>query len=231
MAIQKGWNLDRRGWPLAFFITAAVHAGLFLQVDSGLFATRKPDVSPLITISLVAAPVKTSQAITTPPPAMPVEPRKPAASTPAERPRPRPVKQKQTPKPRRVVKPPDPPTPSDHLQAMTSVAPPAAGTVTVAEMPLEPPHTNAAYLNNPPPGYPRMLLRRRVEGTVLVRAEIQGDGRCSQVQVKESSGFQLFDKAALSAVRDWRFVPARKGTQTVVAWVDVPIAFTIERSR
>lgn len=231
MATQKGWNLDQRGWPLAFFITAAVHAGLLLQVDSGLFTTRKPDVSPLITISLLAAPAKSSQAVITPPPAMPVDPPKPVASPPAERPRPGPVTQKQTPKPRRVVKPPDAPAPPDHLQAMTSVAPPAAGPVAVADMSLEPPHTNAAYLNNPPPSYPRILLRRRVEGTVLVRAQVQDDGRCSQVKIKESSGFDLFDRAALSAVRDWRFVPARKGAQTVVAWVDVPIAFRIERSR
>jgi protein TonB len=76
-----------------------------------------------------------------------------------------------------------------------------------------------------------MLLRRGVEGEVLVRAQVQDDGHCSQVLLKESSGYRLFDEAALSAVRDWRFIPARKGTQTVVAWVDVPIAFRISHSR
>ena len=65
---------------------------------------------------------------------------------------------------------------------------------------------------------------------MLVRAEVEDDGRCSRVQVKESSGFRQFDEAALSAVRDWRFVPARRGAQTVVAWVDVPIAFRITRT-
>jgi periplasmic protein TonB len=76
-----------------------------------------------------------------------------------------------------------------------------------------------------------MLLKRGVEGSVLVRAQVQDDGRCSQVLLKESSGFRLFDEAALSAVRGWRFVPARQGTQTVVAWVDIPIAFRITRTQ
>jgi protein TonB len=49
--------------------------------------------------------------------------------------------------------------------------------------------------------------------------------------LKESSGFRLFDEAALAAVKDWRFVPASKGAQTLVAWVDVPIAFRITRAQ
>ena len=111
--------------------------------------------------------------------------------------------------------------------ALAEHAPHAAGPVALSDAPVEQPHTHAAYLRNPPPVYPRMLLRRGVEGSVLVRAQVLDDGRCSEVQLKESSGFDLFDRAALSAVKDWQFVPARKGDQTVVAWVDVPIDFRI----
>ena len=113
--------------------------------------------------------------------------------------------------------------------AVNNLAPAAAGPVT--DVPIETPHTNAAYLSNPPPDYPRMLLRRGIEGSVLVRARVQDDGRCSEVQLKESSGFDLFDRAALSAVKSWQFVPARKGVRTVVAWVDVPIEFRITATR
>ena len=116
-------------------------------------------------------------------------------------------------------------------QAIASASPTAAGRPSTAESPLESPRADAAYLRNPPPAYPKRLLRRGVEGEVLVRAQVQDDGRCSRVQLKESSGFRQFDEAALSAVRDWRFVPARQGEQTVVAWVDVPIAFRITRSQ
>ncbi|MGD2113256.1 MAG: energy transducer TonB [Gammaproteobacteria bacterium] len=123
------------------------------------------------------------------------------------------------------------PVPPRVPQAIASASPPAAGPPAGADLPLELPRADAAYLRNPPPAYPKRLLRRGVEGEVLVRAQVLDDGRCNHVQVKESSGFRQFDEAALVAVKDWRFVPARRGTETVVAWVDVPIAFRITRTR
>lgn len=97
-------------------------------------------------------------------------------------------------------------------------APPAAA---------EAPRFNAAYLNNPPPAYPAAARRRGQEGRVLVRAEVLADGRCARVELRQGSGHELLDQAALDAVRKWRFVPARQGDQTVTAWVDVPIAFKL----
>ncbi|MGB5259447.1 MAG: TonB family protein [Gammaproteobacteria bacterium] len=231
MATQKGWKSDQRGWLFAFFITAATHAGIFLQIDSGLFAARQSVVAPLVTLSLVTIPAKAPPAVTTQAAGLPGVRPEPVAKRPVPEPRPVPVEQRRTSGPERLKKQPVPPEIPDTLQAMTNAVPPAAGPVVMAEIPVEPPHTDAAYLNNPPPGYPRILLRRGVEGTVLVRAQVQEDGRCSQVRVKESSGYEQFDEAALTAVQDWRFVPARQGVKTVVAWVDVPIAFRIDRSR
>jgi protein TonB len=231
VATQKGWEADQRGWLVAFFVTAAAHAGIFLQIDSDLFSTGHSPAVPLLRLSLVTVPAKATRAMTTPPADIPEVQPEPVAKRPVPRPRPVPVKQRTAITPKHMQEQPLPPATPDTLQAMTRAAPPEAGPVVVAEIPVEPPHTDAAYLNNPPPGYPRRLLRRGIEGTVLIRAEVQDDGHCSQVRVKESSGFQLFDEAALSAVQDWRFVPARKGMQTVVAWVDVPIAFRINPSR
>jgi protein TonB len=98
-------------------------------------------------------------------------------------------------------------------------APPAA---------VEVPRFNAAYLNNPSPAYPAAARRRAQEGRVLVRAEVLADGRCSRVELKQGSGHELLDQAALEAVRKWRFVPARQGDQAISAWVDVPIAFKLK---
>lgn len=98
------------------------------------------------------------------------------------------------------------------------------------EAPIESPRFDAAYLNNPKPKYPRLLEQRGIGGRVLVRAEVTPDGRCGQVRLLQSSGFKLFDDAALAAVKDWRFVPARRGGQAVSAWVDVPIIFKPENA-
>ncbi|MDQ1315913.1 MAG: periplasmic protein TonB, partial [Pseudomonadota bacterium] len=121
-----------------------------------------------------------------------------------------------------VAAPPEPsPEPAPHPTPTPEPAPAPPATV-------EAPRFNAAYLNNPPPAYPAAARRRGQEGRVLVRAEVLADGRCSQAELKQGSGHQLLDQAALEAVRKWRFVPARQGDQAVTAWVDVPIAFKLK---
>jgi len=228
---RSGSRTDRRGWLVAFFIAVTAHAGVYQQLTHGSTSTQI-DAPPLVTVSLVAAPALQSQSEPAAQPVVPVAP--PEAIAVAPVPRPRPEQPKQPVKPRQVPRPPveqqTTPAPAPRVpQAIASASPPAAGQPMLADMMLEPPRADAGYLKNPPPAYPKMLLKRGVEGSVLVRARVQDDGRCSQVLLKESSGFRLFDEAALSAVRGWRFVPARQGTQTVVAWVDIPIAFRITR--
>lgn len=98
----------------------------------------------------------------------------------------------------------------------------------VVEPLLEPPRYNAAYLSNPPPAYPLSARRRGIEGTALVRAEIAAGGECLRAELKKSSGAEVLDQAALEAVKKWRFVPAKRGSQAVVAWVEVPITFKLE---
>ncbi|MDD5242186.1 MAG: energy transducer TonB [Sulfuricella sp.] len=118
-------------------------------------------------------------------------------------------------------------------QAPVAVAPPQPTSVTApsaAEPTIEPPRYNAAYLSNPPPAYPLSARRRGVEGTVLVRAEISAGGECLRVELKKTSGAGMLDQAALEAVKKWRFVPAKRGSQAVVAWVEVPITFKLENN-
>ncbi|MBS4097139.1 MAG: energy transducer TonB, partial [Sulfuricella sp.] len=97
-----------------------------------------------------------------------------------------------------------------------------------AEPALELPRYNAAYLNNPPPAYPLAARRRGIEGTVLVRAEISAEGECLRVELKKSSGTEMLDQTALEAVKKWRFVPAKRGSQAVTAWVEVPLTFKLD---
>jgi len=229
----SGSRTDRRGWLVAFFIAVTAHAGVYQQLSHSSTSTQI-DTPPLVTVSLVTAPAAQPQREPAAQPVVPVAP--PEAAAAATVPRPGTERPKQPVKPReaplRPIGQQTAPAPSPRVpQAVASASPSAAGQPSPADMPLEPPRADAGYLKNPPPAYPRMLLKRGVEGSVLVRARVQDDGRCSQVLLKESSGFRQFDEAALSAVRDWRFVPARQGTQTVVAWVDIPIAFRITRTQ
>jgi protein TonB len=54
------------------------------------------------------------------------------------------------------------------------------------------------------------------------------EGSAASVSVEKSSGSASLDDAALEAVRNWRFVPARRGAQAVEAWHLVPIVFKLE---
>ncbi|HEY5805687.1 MAG TPA: energy transducer TonB [Lysobacter sp.] len=81
----------------------------------------------------------------------------------------------------------------------------------------------------PSPRYPAQALRRGESGTVSVRVEIGPDGVPSQVSVEGSSGSRYLDRAALDAVRRWRFRPAMSHGQPVSGSVIVPIRFDAQR--
>lgn len=93
-----------------------------------------------------------------------------------------------------------------------------------------PPRYNAAYLHNPPPVYPLSARRRGIEGTVLVGAEVGENGESLRVELRKGSGYPILDQVAVEAVKQWRFVPAKRGSQAVVAWVEVPISFKLENN-
>lgn len=80
-------------------------------------------------------------------------------------------------------------------------------------------------LSAPAPRYPAQALRRGEQGTVLVSAEIGPDGVPSAVEVARSSGSRLLDRAAVDAVRRWRFRPAMADGRPTSGRVQVPISF------
>ena len=86
-----------------------------------------------------------------------------------------------------------------------------------------------AYLSNPKPEYPWSLRRRGVEGSVRLRVNVSADGLPTDVIVVRSSGFDEMDRAALEAVKAWRFQPARRSGQAVAALAEVPIVFRLSR--
>jgi protein TonB len=95
---------------------------------------------------------------------------------------------------------------------------------------LVPPNFNAAYLRNSPPRYPLLARRNGVEGTVKLKVLVTRDGRAAQVQLQQSSGSSALDSAAADAVRDWQFVPAKRGQEPTESWVVVPVVFKLEKT-
>jgi len=93
------------------------------------------------------------------------------------------------------------------------------------------PKDAAPAAGNAPPRYPRAARRRGLEGRVVVEATIDPAGRVVAANVQESSGYGLLDRAALDAIKRWRFEPAERDGRPVEATVAVPVVFTLQVER
>lgn len=111
-----------------------------------------------------------------------------------------------------------PPTPQPVEPVAVQPAPPA---------PVIPPQFNADYLNNPAPQYPPLSRRLGEEGRVMLRVFVDERGLPVRVEMRTSSGHERLDHVALETVKNWKFVPARRGDQAVSGWVIVPISFSL----
>lgn len=86
----------------------------------------------------------------------------------------------------------------------------------------------ANYRKQTAPVYPRLALRRGIEGVVELHVEVLPSGLPDEIQIALSSGFSMLDMAALSAVKQWEFEPTQVGGKPVASWVRVPVRFVIQ---
>lgn len=113
------------------------------------------------------------------------------------------------------------------VNAPASAVTTQTASVNVTPAPLLPPRYDAAYLNNPPPVYPAAARRRGDQGRVQLRVLVSKSGLAERVNLHQSSGSAALDQAAREAVERWRFVPARRGHETLSDWVIVPVVFSL----
>lgn len=168
-----------------------------------------PAAVPALTVTLVEPPPVPAP----PPPTLPAPPPVAAANPPPINPSRPATPQLATPTPSRLL-------PESPLAA--PVEPPQApATATVSAA------VDYATVSRPP--YPAAAARRGAEGETRVRVLVGIDGRPTRTQLARSSGDRDLDRAALAAVRSWRFRPAQAAGSPVAAWVDVPVAFRLGR--
>lgn len=79
-----------------------------------------------------------------------------------------------------------------------------------------------------PPSYPRSERESASEGTAVIRIVVDTKGHPREPYVLVSAG-KTFDRAAIEAVRAYRFKPAMKDHQPVMTIVNVVVAFHIGR--
>ncbi|MFH1293525.1 MAG: energy transducer TonB, partial [Pseudomonadota bacterium] len=84
------------------------------------------------------------------------------------------------------------------------------------------------YSENSPPSYPSIARRRGYEGVVMLSVKVLVDGNVGELRIKGTSGHSILDRAAVKAVKKWKFKPAFRGEVPVPMWVEVPVRFVIK---
>jgi periplasmic protein TonB len=93
---------------------------------------------------------------------------------------------------------------------------------------LTPALASAEYLQNPKPNYPGIARSRHWQGLVELHVYVTPEGLCGELKLLHGSGHDVLDEAAMSAVRGWRFVPAKLDDEPVASWVTIPIEFNLQ---
>ncbi|BBB92167.1 MAG TPA: TonB family protein [Methylomusa anaerophila] len=87
-----------------------------------------------------------------------------------------------------------------------------------------------SILSRVEPAYPEPDRQAGREGTVVLKIQILANGRPGSITVHNSSGFALLDEAAVAAVRQWQFIPAREREtgQAITCYTTMPVVFRLK---
>ena len=80
------------------------------------------------------------------------------------------------------------------------------------------------------PIYPEFAKKSGIQGEVILEVEVFTDGSVGAIEVVKSlmSGPGGLDEAAIKAVKQWEFSPAKSGGKPVACWVTFPVGFNLD---
>ena len=76
------------------------------------------------------------------------------------------------------------------------------------------------------PKYTADAMRAKVQGVVVLECIVLNDGTVGDVRVKRSLPFGL-DEAAITAARQWRFLPGTRQGEPVAVIIDIELTFSV----
>ena len=71
-------------------------------------------------------------------------------------------------------------------------------------------------------------MLRKIEGSVKVRFTIDSDGKVVESSVVQSTPERVFDRAALAAVKRWRFEPLATDGEAAQATIETTVLFKMD---
>jgi protein TonB len=228
-AIEILFPPDRTGreGPRALLAAVLIHMALLLVVLPGK-APKPKQRYVTVPRDLLTIMSPTVRAPDPPPPPPAPEPPQPASSglqPPQLTPTLRPV---------RVVEPPPPAAAGSGLPELLARAssgfPPSLGQPESPPAPSRPvrlPEEALRVLHLVKPEYPLIARRARLEGKVILDVHIDEEGHVTDIEVLKRAPLGLTE-AAVEAVKQWRYEPARIGDRAVPAVVAVRVNYVLE---
>lgn len=83
-------------------------------------------------------------------------------------------------------------------------------------------------IHAPNPEYPLKARRNNWEGVTVLKILIETNGQVGKVTVLQSSGYDILDRAAVKAVKGWRYRPVLENGFAVTRQAQVRIKFVLE---
>ena len=85
--------------------------------------------------------------------------------------------------------------------------------------------TAASIITQTHPNYPPLARQARIQGTVVLHAIIDKEGKVAQLEV--ISGHPLLVQAAMEAVKQWRYKPTQLNGEPVEVDTTIQVTFTM----
>jgi protein TonB len=85
----------------------------------------------------------------------------------------------------------------------------------------------ADELHNPSPEYPEMAVFLGYQGNAFVQIFVSANGVSERVKILKSSGHKILDDSAANALKNWRFIPSKRGEKAVPDSVIISVVFTL----
>lgn len=230
--------------PLSIGLHAVLLAGLLLWFRHTPTSDNAPPTSGAVELVMVeqkgdgvpTAPPEPAPAIAAPEPPPPQLPAPPAPEPPAPPPPDTATTDEALPlppipppsAPPSVPSPAPPPVPRAQEGPQIKLGGNSDANAIVIAGPGVIPASVDAKFHNREPLYPPEAVRRAQQGAVILLIHVSPQGLPFGVDVAESSGFLLLDRAARDAVMGWHFVPAVQDGQPIPFDMKLRVVFNLE---
>jgi protein TonB len=127
------------------------------------------------------------------------------------------------------------PTPSSLAPTLPTPDPSPCLFPTPSPSQLPPSYASSTVLARPnasknsAPIYPDIARKKGWAGTLILQAKISAQGSVESLKILQSTGYDVLDQSAITAVRQWHFHPQKVNGKPTPVTVELPVKFSLNQ--